>query len=58
VFAREVRVDGALDPRPLFETIEDIQNAPRVMAALYAHPVYQAHLGARAGPARDARLFG
>ena len=47
LFAREVRVDGALDLVPLFETIEDLQNAPRVMAALYAHPVYQAHLAAR-----------
>ncbi|MCC6800301.1 MAG: phosphoenolpyruvate carboxylase, partial [Anaerolineae bacterium] len=47
LFAREVRVDDALDLVPLFETIEDLQNAPRVMKALYAHPAYQAHLAAR-----------
>jgi len=47
LFAREVGVSDALALVPLFETIEDLQNAPRVMGALYEHPAYQAHLAAR-----------
>ncbi len=29
---------------PLFETITDLEQAPEIMAALYAHPLYRAHL--------------
>jgi len=47
LFAREVGVSDALDLVPLFETIEDLRNAPYVMDALYANPVYQEHLAAR-----------
>ena len=36
-----------VDIVPLFETIEDLQNASNVMAALYADDVYRAHLKLR-----------
>ena len=47
LFAREVGISDALDLVPLFETIEDLRNAPRVMGDLYALPIYQEHLAAR-----------
>lgn len=37
----------ALDIVPLFETIEDLSNAPRVMDALYKIPTYREHLKSR-----------
>ena len=46
-----LRTDG--NPRalpaiaPLFETREDLQNAPTVMANLFSHPSYRAHLAAQ-----------
>lgn len=39
----------ALDVVPLFETVEDLAAAPATMAALFADPVYRAHLAARGG---------
>jgi phosphoenolpyruvate carboxylase len=36
-----------LDIVPLFETIEDLANAPAVMNALYSVPGYRAHLASR-----------
>jgi len=36
-----------LDVIPLFETVEDLQEAGEVMRALYHHPAYKAHLSAR-----------
>ncbi|HUX12344.1 MAG TPA: phosphoenolpyruvate carboxylase [Spirochaetia bacterium] len=36
-----------LDIVPLFETIEDLHNAPSVMETLYTLPVYRSHLAAR-----------
>lgn len=36
-----------VDIGPLFETITDLENAPQVMAALYANPEYAAHLKSR-----------
>jgi phosphoenolpyruvate carboxylase len=36
-----------LDVAPLFETGEDLEAAPRIMAALLAEDVYRAHLDAR-----------
>ncbi|MEP5254894.1 MAG: phosphoenolpyruvate carboxylase [Winogradskyella arenosi] len=36
-----------VDIGPLFETITDLENAPKVMAELYANPEYAAHLKAR-----------
>jgi phosphoenolpyruvate carboxylase len=38
---------GKLDLVPLFETIEDLRECPRVMTELYAHPLYRKHLAAR-----------
>ena len=37
----------ALDIVPLFETIEDLEQAPGIMASLYNVPVYRAHLERR-----------
>ena len=36
-----------LDIAPLFETIDDLTNAPATMRALLADPLYRAHLAAR-----------
>jgi phosphoenolpyruvate carboxylase len=36
-----------IDIVPLFETVDDLHNAPRVMAALYQNPLYAKHLGRR-----------
>jgi phosphoenolpyruvate carboxylase len=38
-----------LDIVPLFETIDDLLDAPEVMEALYTDPVYSAHLERRGG---------
>ena len=43
-------VDGAqvpLDIAPLFETVDDLKNAPATLRALLDDPVYRAHLQAR-----------
>ena len=37
-----------VDLVPLFETIDDLENAPKVMEQLYSNPAYQAHLKNRA----------
>jgi phosphoenolpyruvate carboxylase len=47
LMAAEVGVHNDLDIVPLFETIEDLQNAPAVMQSLYKNPVYGKHLTAR-----------
>ncbi|NDJ59471.1 MAG: phosphoenolpyruvate carboxylase [Chloroflexi bacterium] len=47
LMAREVGIDNDVDLVPLFETIEDLENAPKVMTVLYQHPVYRQHLAAR-----------
>lgn len=36
-----------VDVVPLFETITDLENAPKVMEQLYANPTYMAHLNSR-----------
>ncbi|MBS1666919.1 MAG: phosphoenolpyruvate carboxylase [Bacteroidetes bacterium] len=36
-----------IDIVPLFETVEDLQNAPAIMQELYQHPVYAKHLKMR-----------
>ena len=36
-----------LDVAPLFETVDDLKHAPQTLAALFADPVYRAHLAAR-----------
>jgi len=36
-----------LDIAPLFETVDDLKHAPATLSALFADPVYRAHLAAR-----------
>lgn len=47
--ARDAGVDAAIDVVPLFESIEDLDNSPAVLEALFDQPVYVAHLAARGG---------
>lgn len=47
LFAKEVGVQDHLDIVPLFETVEDLENAPQVMQILYENEVYKAHLTKR-----------
>ncbi|MFQ3672100.1 MAG: phosphoenolpyruvate carboxylase [Aggregatilineales bacterium] len=47
MFAHEVGVADNLDLVPLFETIEDLENAPAVIDALFQMPVYRKHLEKR-----------
>jgi phosphoenolpyruvate carboxylase len=46
ILAREAGVQH-VDVSPLFETLEDLEIAPRVMTRLLESPVYRAHLGGR-----------
>ncbi len=47
--AQFVDADGhvPLDIAPLFETVDDLRHAPATISALFADPVYRAHLAAR-----------
>ena len=50
LLAKWVGVKGTqlkLDITPLFETVEDLQKAQSVMASLYEHKLYKAHLAKR-----------
>jgi phosphoenolpyruvate carboxylase len=47
LFAKEVGVESAVDLVPLFETIDDLKDAPHIMAALFANETYHNHLKAR-----------
>lgn len=38
-----------LDIAPLFETVDDLANAPATLRALFGDPVYRAHLDSRGG---------
>ena len=42
-------VSSPVDAVPLFETIADLEAAPRLLGALFASPVYRKHLVARGG---------
>lgn len=42
-------VRSPIDVAPLFETVDDLEGAPRVMRSLFAEPAYAAHLAARSG---------
>ncbi len=42
-------VSSPVDAVPLFETIADLEAAPRLLGALFASPVYRRHLEARGG---------
>lgn len=46
-WAADGTVTSHLHVVPLFETIEDLRNAPVIMQALFANPVYRQHLAAR-----------
>ncbi len=47
LLAHEVGIADDIDIVPLFETIDDLQNAPEVMTAIFANPEYHKHLTAR-----------
>ncbi len=47
LFATETGVADQLDLVPLFETVDDLERAPDVMAALFDTPEYRAHLSRR-----------
>ncbi len=47
LFAQEAGVADYLDLVPLFETIEDLENAPKVIDALFQMPLYRQHLEKR-----------
>lgn len=47
LMAREAGVLVQLDIVPLFETIEDLENAPHVMRTLFKIPAYRAHVAER-----------
>ncbi len=47
LLAHEVDIADDIDIVPLFETIDDLQNAPAVMTAIFANPQYRKHLSAR-----------
>ncbi|MCB0075888.1 MAG: phosphoenolpyruvate carboxylase [Anaerolineales bacterium] len=47
LFAQDAGVADALDVVPLFETVEDLHNAPRIMADLFENEAYKRHLAAR-----------
>lgn len=47
LFARDAGLFGALDVTPLFETIDDLRNAPGIMDSLFRNEVYRRHLALR-----------
>lgn len=47
LFARDAGLFGEIEVSPLFETIDDLLAAPKIMAALYENEIYRKHLAAR-----------
>ena len=47
LLAREGGLEGRLDIVPLFETLEDLEQAPLVVRSLLGDPIWQRHLAAR-----------
>src|SRR6266568_1257580 len=47
LLAREGGLGDRLDIVPLFETLEDLEQAPLVVRSLLADPIWQRHLAAR-----------
>ena len=47
LMAKDAGLLGAIDIVPLFETVEDLDHAPRIMATLFANEAYRRHLDAR-----------
>ena len=56
LLARWARCAPGLPIVPLFETLEDLEAAPRVLGALFTTPAYRAHLDA--GGARQTVMIG
>lgn len=50
LFAREVGIAQHIDLVPLFETIDDLTNAPDVMNTLFTNSAYRSHLQMRLTP--------
>jgi phosphoenolpyruvate carboxylase len=49
LMSHDAGLEGQLDIVPLFETVNDLLNAPRIMAELFKNPVYARHLKQRGG---------
>ncbi len=49
LLAKDANLLGELDVVPLFETVEDLRNAPRIMTELFSNPIYWRHLQQRGG---------
>ncbi|MCW5844189.1 MAG: phosphoenolpyruvate carboxylase [Caldilinea sp.] len=47
LLAKDAGLFGAIDIVPLFETVDDLDHAPRIMATLFENEVYRRHLEAR-----------
>ena len=47
LLARDAGLFGRIDIVPLFETVEDLLNAPRIMSQLFENPIYKEHLHRR-----------
>ena len=47
LFAHEVGIQNDVDLVPLFETVDDLQTAPGVMATLFVNPRYHQQITAR-----------
>ena len=47
LFARDADLAGQIDVVPLFETVDDLLNAPAVMQKLFSNDAYMAHLAQR-----------
>ncbi len=49
LLAHDAELAGRIDIVPLFETVDDLMAAPRIMQELFDNPVYAAHLSERGG---------
>ncbi|RME59254.1 MAG: phosphoenolpyruvate carboxylase, partial [Caldilineae bacterium] len=49
LLAKDADLFGQIDVVPLFETIEDLENAGRIMTDLFETPIYREHLARRNG---------
>ncbi len=57
LFASEVGIDTHVQIVPLFETIQDLRNAPDVMTRLFSNPAYKRYMDAR-GDHRQQVMIG
>jgi len=56
LFVQWARCAPGLPIGPLFETLDNLEAAPRVLSALFTSPAYRAHL--EAGGARQTVMIG